>query len=216
MIWRHASWFGSKDSMPDLKPDRRRRSTASVATMTAVAFAASMMVVPAPAAFADPPPWAPAHGWRAKHNQTYRTYREPVPFGIDLGHCNRQLLGSVLGGVAGGVIGSQVGKGDGRTVAIIGGTLIGVLIGGALGRAMDEVDQNCVGQVLEHAEDGRTVRWQNPNTGTTYDVEPRRTYTNPEGAYCREYTTTAVIGGRAERVYGTACRNEDGSWKIAS
>ncbi len=25
----------------------------------------------APAAWADPPPWAPAHGWRAKHQYTY-------------------------------------------------------------------------------------------------------------------------------------------------
>jgi surface antigen len=24
------------------------------------------------------------------------------------------------------------------------------------------------------------------------------------------------VGGRAERVYGTACRNEDGSWRLVS
>ena len=177
-------------------------------------------VLPTGLAYADPPPWAPAHGWRAKHkhkhkhDEEYVSYR-PVPFGIDLGRCNRDVLGAVLGGVAGGAIGSTVGKGDGRTVAIIGGTLIGVLIGGAIGRSMDNVDQNCVGQALEHAEDGQQVRWQN-SQGSSYDVVPQRTYTNQGGAYCREYTTTAVVGGRSQRVYGTACRNPDGSWKLVS
>ena len=203
--------------MRNLTASRPRRPFfGSVATITIVALVASLSV-PSAASFADPPPWAPAYGWRAKHERQYATsYARPVPFGIDLGHCNRQLLGSVLGGVAGGVVGSQIGKGGTRTAAIIGGTLIGVLIGGAIGRGMDEVDQNCIGQALEHGEDGRTVRWQNPNTGATYDVVPQRTFTNPQGSYCREYTTTAVIGGKTQRVYGTACRHEDGSWQLVS
>jgi hypothetical protein len=111
-------------------------------------------------AFADPPPWAPAWGARAhgkakyKNKHKYRQARNVAlymtPFGLDMGRCNRERLGQVLGGAAGGVLGSTMGKGDGRTVAIIGGTLLGVLIGGS----MDRIDQNCVGQVLEHAPDG--------------------------------------------------------------
>ena len=31
---------------------------------------------------------------------------------------------------------------------------------------------------------------------------------------CREATTTVVIGGRQQRVYGTACRQPDGSWHL--
>jgi hypothetical protein len=34
--------------------------------------------------------------------------------------------------------------------------------------------------------------------------------------YCREYTKTVSIGGKAERAYGTACQQPDGSWEIQS
>ena len=58
-----------------------------------------------------PPPWAPAHGWRRKHGHSYE--HAPVyvipDLGIELGRCNRDVIGAVIGGVAGGVIGSQVG-----------------------------------------------------------------------------------------------------------
>ena len=189
----------------------RRRFLGAVAAATLVVFAAS--VTPIAAAFADPPPWAPAHGWRAKNKQKQVYYA--APFDIGYGRCNREVLGAVLGGVAGGAIGSTVAKGDNRTVAIVGGTLLGVLIGGAIGRSMDNVDQNCIGQALEHAEDGQEVRWRDPN-GYDYEVVPQRTFTGTDGEYCREYTTTAVINGRAERVYGTACRTADGSWRLVS
>jgi hypothetical protein len=33
---------------------------------------------------------------------------------------------------------------------------------------------------------------------------------------CREYATTAEIGGRMQRVIGTACRQPDGSWQVIS
>ena len=42
---------------------RRRRPFGLVAAATLLFFAASLM--PISAAYADPPPWAPAHGWRA-------------------------------------------------------------------------------------------------------------------------------------------------------
>jgi len=31
---------------------------------------------------------------------------------------------------------------------------------------------------------------------------------------CREYTLEALIGGQPETIYGTACRQADGSWKM--
>ena len=81
--------------------------------------------------------------------------------------------------------------------------------------AQEDYLRGCVGQALEHAEDGREVHWRAPN-GYDYEVVPRRTYTGGNGEYCREYTTTAVINGRADRVYGSACRNADGSWRLVS
>ena len=34
--------------------------------------------------------------------------------------------------------------------------------------------------------------------------------------YCREYTKTVSVGGRAEQAYGTACYRPDGSWEIVN
>ncbi len=147
-----------------------------------------------------PPPWA--HG-----------YHLP-PFEIGLGRCNREVLGSVLGAAAGGLVGSQIGHGRGQVVAVAGGTLLGFLIGGSIGRSMDEVDQNCVGQILEHAGDGQQIIWNNPQTGAQYHVVPTGTVQGSDGRYCREYTATAVIGGKNQQTYGRACRQPDGSWKI--
>lgn len=170
-----------------------------------------------------PPPWAPAHGYRRKHDHRGGrdvVVQQPVvytpPFDINLGNCNRAALGSVLGGVAGGAIGSTIGKGSDRTLGIIGGTILGVLVGGAVGHHMDTLDQNCVGQVLEHAPDNQAVEWRNPDTGARYKVTPTQVYQDPRGRYCREYTTISTVGGKPQRIYGTACRQPDGSWQLVS
>lgn len=34
--------------------------------------------------------------------------------------------------------------------------------------------------------------------------------------YCREYQATSTIDGRPQPVYGTACRQADGTWRIVS
>lgn len=124
----------------------------------------------------------------------------------------QERTGMVIGGVLGGLLGSQVGRGDGRTAAIIIGTLAGTAIGGSIGQSMDETDRMKTTHSLETVRTGVPSRWQNPDTGNNYTVTPTRTYES-EGAPCREYTIDAVIGGKREEVYGTACRQPDGSWK---
>lgn len=168
---------------------------------------------------ASPPPWAPAHGYRNKHSERYE-YPPVLPWHghdyhndyIRSGRCDRAGLGAVLGGVVGGITGSQIGKGDGRTAATIAGTVIGILVGRAIGRQMDNTDQQCTGQTLEHAPDGIPVHWQDPDHNSDYLVTPLRTWRHQDGRYCREYTTEASIGGRMSEVYGEACRQPDGSW----
>jgi surface antigen len=157
----------------------------------------------------------------------------PVPgfaqsstYGIDRGTCDRSalsgvfststnnLIGSAVGAAAGGLLGSQFGGGSGKATMTVVGVLAGALAGGYVGRSMDPVDQGCVSRALEHAPTQQTVAWQNPDTGASYRVTPTRTYQERNGTPCREYTTTAVIDGRQEQVYGTACRQPDGAWKV--
>ena len=124
-----------------------------------------------------------------------------------------EQAGMVIGGVLGGVLGNQVGGGRGRTAAIIAGTMAGAAIGGAIGRTMDEVDRMRTAATLENVRTGVSSSWRNPDTGYRYTVTPTETYETSSGP-CREYVIDAEIGGRTEQVYGTACRQPDGSWRI--
>jgi surface antigen len=130
------------------------------------------------------------------------------------GH-EKEQAGTVVGAVVGGVIGSQFGHGGERTAATIIGAIAGGAIGSAVGRDMDRADRMRTAQVLESSPTGAPTSWRNPDTGHAYTVVPTRTWQSAEGP-CREYTVDSVVGGRAEKVYGTACRQPDGSWRAVN
>lgn len=125
----------------------------------------------------------------------------------------KQDVGTITGGVLGGVLGSQVGRGTGRDVAIIAGALAGAYLGSAIGKSMDETDRLKTARAMEMDPTGTATTWRNPDTGNTYTVTPTRTYQTESGP-CRDFTTKAIIGGKQETVYGKACRQADGSWKM--
>lgn len=125
----------------------------------------------------------------------------------------RQDQGAVIGGVVGAAVGSTVGGGHGREAAMIVGAITGTMIGSKIGQSMDAQDRRYIGSSLEYNRVGETTAWRNPDTGNNYDVTPTRTYASAEGP-CREFTMDAYVGGKKEKVYGTACRQTDGSWKI--
>ena len=124
----------------------------------------------------------------------------------------QEQSGAVIGGVVGGAIGSQFGRGDGRIAATIVGALVGASVCGNIGRSMDNNDRLRIAQALETQPLNAPTRWVNPDNRNAYTVVPIRTCDSTTGP-CREYTMDAVIGGRAERVVGTACRQADGSWR---
>lgn len=39
-------------------------------------------------------------------------------------------------------------------------------------------------------------------------------YRAPNGQYCREYQATARVGRNLQNVYGTACQDTNGTWRI--
>lgn len=125
----------------------------------------------------------------------------------------QEQSGAVLGGAAGAAAGSAIGGGSGRTVAIILGALVGSAVGANIGRHMDEQDRIRTAEAMEYNPTGRSSTWRNPDTQTAYTVTPTRTYETSAGP-CREFTMDAEVGGKPQQVYGTACRQADGSWKI--
>jgi len=145
--------------------------------------------------------------------------------GLVLGGCAqdgygpKETGGALLGGVGGALLGSRFGKGSGALVTTAIGALGGAFLGSSIGRSMDKTDrlyaERSASQAFETYPSGRSAEWRNPDTGNYGTVTPTRTY-EQSGRYCREYETTINVGGRAERGYGTACRQPDGTWQVVS
>jgi surface antigen len=135
-----------------------------------------------------------------------------------LAGCSRltnEDVGTATGGVVGGLLGSQFGGGSGKVAAAAGGALLGAWIGNNIGKTMDRQDRLEMQKALETAPTGKAVHWKNPDNGNRYTVKPTRTYYHGRQA-CREYYTRAMIGGKSQQIYGRACRQSDGAWKIVS
>ncbi len=149
--------------------------------------------------------------------QTYDQYGQPNPNPIP--NINKGTIGGILGAAGGAVIGSNVGSGTGRIAAIAIGTLLGQQLGSSVGGSLDQADMGHYNktsqQALETGRTGQNFPWNNPNSSASGNVTPKGYYQKPSGQYCREYTQSVNIGGRIEEAYGQACRQPDGTWKIA-
>ena len=69
-------------------------------------------------------------------------------------------------------------------------------------------------RALEFDRDGSTRKWNNPNTGNSGSVTPKRTFQTASGENCREYEHTIMVDGKSEIAKGTACRKPDGTWHV--
>lgn len=132
---------------------------------------------------------------------------------------NKQGVGTGAGLLVGGLLGSQFGKGNGKIAATILGAGAGAWIGGSIGESLDAQDRKLMEKnaqnALESAPTGSTFAWNNPDNENQGNFTPTKTYQR-EGQYCREYTQTVMVGQKAEKAYGTACRQPDGQWQIVS
>lgn len=117
-----------------------------------LAAALVAMSISASPALADPPPWAPAHGHRAKQAIYDRDgrYYEPRRLsrsdriwrgGDGQYHCRRDngTTGLIIGGAVGALLGRELDGGRDRTL----GTILGAAGGGLLGRAIDRGELKC-------------------------------------------------------------------------
>ena len=137
---------------------------------------------------------------------------------LDTQNNPKQSIGTLLGAGAGALLGSQFGDGKGRLVAVAIGTLGGAYLGGEVGKTMDQVDRMkasaAENEALEFYKDGSTRKLNNPNTGNSGSVTPKRTFQTASGENCREYEHTIMIDGKSEIAKGTACRKLDGTWHV--
>lgn len=171
--------------------------------------AALLLWTPAPAA-AD---WSghergyghgPKHGHKQGRKPGYFTYRDVEPpkwrgRHRAHGHVHRRAP-------------AYAGSDD--LALVLTGVVVGLLIHDAHADAAPAVVQPSLVQVLDRAPDGQTITWADPRSEARYAVAPTRTYREDDGRYCREYLSTATIGGEVRQVYGRACRQPDRAWEI--
>ncbi len=189
---------------------RRHRMLATTMTLL------FSVVMSAPAALADPPSHAPAHGWRKKHDPYYvgyTGYRWNDDYGIREGRCDRDRVGTVLGAVVGGAVGSTVGSDNNRLIAILAGATIGAIIGREIGRDMDRNDHACFGHSLELLDDGRRVHWDGARSGMRYTLTPEGRFKRDDRV-CRRFTLMREFDGRRITKRGNACRFGEGEWRM--
>src|SRR6187402_2922453 len=111
---------------------------------TLLTIAAAALVVPAVPAAADPPPWAPAHGKRAKDARNYYTSANGVRYwrGDDgRYYCRRSngTTGLIVGGAAGALAGRAIDTRGERTT----GTILGAAAGALIGREVQRSQTRC-------------------------------------------------------------------------
>ena len=88
-----------------------------------------------------------------------------------------------------------------------------------VGPAVDEIDRaralDARQAALERNLSGRSLRWENRARGVAGTVTPIRTYRTRDGIYCREFLETVRREAADSRVQRTACRDQDGVWRVA-
>ncbi|HSQ96998.1 MAG TPA: glycine zipper 2TM domain-containing protein [Croceibacterium sp.] len=114
---------------------------------TFLALAAASLALPAVPAAADPPSWAPAHGWRA-HRHAYAEHYYTTGNGIRYWrgndgryYCHRSngTTGLIVGAAGGALLGRAIDTHGERTT----GTVLGAAIGGLLGRQITRGEVRC-------------------------------------------------------------------------
>ncbi|MDX1949184.1 MAG: RT0821/Lpp0805 family surface protein [Rickettsiales bacterium] len=130
----------------------------------------------------------------------------------------KENVGMIAGGLGGALAAQGVGKGKGNVLAIAGGTILGGLIGGEIGKSLDRADMayanSTTQNALEQTSSGVTSKWVNPDSGHSGTITPVKTFQSNSGQYCREFSQTINVSGQSQKAFGTACRQQDGSWKI--
>lgn len=125
---------------------------------------------------------------------------------------NRAQTGAAGGAAAGALIGQAIGHNTGGTLI---GAAVGTMLGYIVGSEMDKYDRQQLDHMYERGVSNQRSSWVNPDTGNQYTVTPQPAYQEPSSRrVCRRAEIEAVIDGRPERTYSTACRNEYGQWEL--
>lgn len=134
-------------------------------------------------------------------------------FLLTLSSCaTKGQTGAVGGAAAGALIGQAIGHNTGATLI---GAAVGSMLGYIVGNEMDKYDRQQLNHVYDRGVSNQRSSWVNPDTGNQYAVTPQPAYQEPRNnRICRRAEIEAVIDGRIEKTYSTACRDQYGRWEL--
>ena len=123
--------------------------------------------------------------------------------------------GAAGGAATGGLIAALAGA---NPAWIAFSVIAGGVAGGFLGDALDDNDKqyhaNSGYQAFETQDQGGSTSWNNPDSGNSGSTTIDNTFTRSDGTQCKNFTQTINAEGKEQTVYGTACQQADGTWKI--
>lgn len=120
--------------------------------------------------------------------------------------------GAAGGAALGALVGQMIGH---NTEATLIGAAVGTMLGYIVGNEMDKYDRQELNHVYERGVSGTSTSWINPDTGNRYSVTPEPAYSSPQDNQpCRRAEIIAIIDGRQEKTYTTACRDANGQWQL--
>jgi len=151
--------------------------------------------------------------------QGYDQYGNPIGGGSMVA----PAAGALGGGAMAGLACSPLGKGSGTTAIVGACTLLGGIAGLLMGQQYSQ--QQRVAQAYQQAPRVPAMRqpayqqpaYQQPPYESEGELKLGPTFSNQStGEYCREFQHRAKVSGKLQQVYGTACQQADGTWKVIS
>lgn len=125
---------------------------------------------------------------------------------------NKSQTGAVGGAAGGALIGQMIGH---NTEATLIGAAVGTMLGYIVGNEMDKYDKQQLNHVYERGASNQRSSWINPDSGNQYAVIPQPAFQNPTTQQvCRKAEIDAIIDGKNQKTYSTACRDDNGQWQL--
>lgn len=125
---------------------------------------------------------------------------------------NKAQTGAVGGAAGGALIGQAIGH---NTEATLIGAAVGTMLGYIVGNEMDKYDKQQLNHVYERGVSNQRSSWVNPDSGNQYSVTPQPAYQSSQtNSPCRKAEIDAIIDGKRQKTYTTACRDENGQWQL--
>ena len=131
---------------------------------------------------------------------------------------DNKLFGQILGSATGAYLGSKFGSGVGKDFSMIIGGAVGFLVGGKIADLLDEEEEQDLNETISKSlnknENYEVQEWTSRKSeDTKAEVIPMNKY-NIEEKTCRDFKKIISKDGKRIEEDSTACRDENGNWRV--